>query len=168
MNQRYSLKRARAYERKFDYDECLRRLAKGEKASDLAAEYGVTTSAIYQARRRPNVTTTKPVFDQPTPGKCPTCQGHKAKDSIQCRECNADDRLRPPVLVRRRRQRSAILASVALGRVVRYKGEWAVVEQARQPAMRARWRELHYWDAPVETVSCTVKVYVAPYTEIVT
>ncbi len=41
--------RGRVYVRRFDHEEAARRIANGEKASALAAEYGVTSKAIHLA-----------------------------------------------------------------------------------------------------------------------
>ena len=41
--------RDRLYTRRFDYEDARRRYAAGERVADLAAEYGVTTTAVYHA-----------------------------------------------------------------------------------------------------------------------
>lgn len=161
---RYSAKRARTYTRKFDHDEVRRRYVAGEKGVDLAAEFGVSVSAVYKVIQRPNTTSSTPTFI-PAIYRCPTCQGPKGKRSELCRQCRSDTRLAPPKLVRHPASRiEVLLASVDAGHIVEFEGDYAVVEFSKTE-QNFRW--LHFWTGPPLKAANDTMVKVLAYTEVV-
>lgn len=99
VNVYYSPKRNRKYVRKFDYYEAQERWRKGEPASKLAEEYGVSVSRIYQVASPKG----KAAFEAyqeslKKAAKCVNCGKAKSYVStrlghLRCQRCASDDHI---------------------------------------------------------------------------
>lgn len=168
---RFSGKRPRTYVRTFDYEEARRRVAAGETMTSVALSLGVDRRSVARAVHTNDLTSDvrPPAITGygrrvvrgmrvrvVNPHKCPTCRGHKAATSKLCRSCRNDVRLQPPSLVKvPGRTKPVSLEGVALGRIVFYRGQWAVVEDCGN---NARFRTLDFWDGPSKRVRANVVV----------
>jgi len=157
---RFSSKRARAYKRGFDHDVARHMLANGMTARQVAEHFGVSKSAIYKMKLA-KTGTEQVVF--PVINTCPRCFRRKGKNSTLCRKCSSETRMPEPTPVEHPLQLDVALYTVRHGRIVRYRGEYAVVEP--HGPTNVMLKQLHYWDAPPEVVRGDVEVDVMPYTE---
>lgn len=89
--------------RRFDYDAARARHAAGESAKDLAAEFGVTTSAIYRVTQPGRIEREVAYNRRWRTGRCEDCggpamrlvggkRGHNIDGRILCRACRGKDR----------------------------------------------------------------------------
>lgn len=99
VNTYYSQKRNRKYVRSFDYFEAQVRFARGEPASKLASDYGVSVSRIYQVAS-PAYRKSHNAYQESlkTKGRCnrckkPTNQVSQRLGAKLCNRCAADDRI---------------------------------------------------------------------------
>jgi len=156
---RYSKKRARAYKHHFDHDKARRMLRSGMSARQVGELLGVSKSAIYKMKLSKTSLTQKFV---PVVKTCPRCFGVKGRESKLCKACDSELRLPKPRRIHRRLVKEIPLYSVEFGRLVRFRGRYAVVEPAGNNTSK---RKLHFWDGPIEVVNAKVDVDQLPYNQ---